>query len=89
MIDLDILFRQLELISRERCDNFTLSVGDTHELITRLRQAEKDAARYRWLRDCNWDLSVACVVADPKKSVKLGCDCPSGDRLDTLVDAHL
>ena len=33
--------------------NFGASVGGAVaiELITRLRQAEKDAARYRWLRD--------------------------------------
>lgn len=31
-----------------------VSKGDLLDIITRLRQAEKDAARYRWLRD------VAC-----------------------------
>ena len=29
----------------------SLSFGDTIELITRLREAERDAARYRWLVD--------------------------------------
>lgn len=29
----------------------TQSLGEVFELITRLREAEKDAARYRWLRD--------------------------------------
>lgn len=29
------------------------------ELITRLRQAEKDAARYRWLRDESWGCDKA------------------------------
>ena len=90
MIDLDEEQSRIEdmLARRER---MALGVTCTEmiELITRLRQAEKDAARYRWLRDRNWNLSVACVVVDPKKSVKLGCDCPSGCRLDELVDAYL
>lgn len=29
------------------------------------------------------------VVCDPKKSVKLGYDCPSGDRLDEAIDAAM
>ena len=29
-----------------------ISFGEALELITRLREAEKDAARYRWLRNC-------------------------------------
>ena len=42
-------------ISREmnefECSEMYIGVDDIPELITRLRQAEKDAARYRWLRD--------------------------------------
>ena len=29
----------------------TQSLGEVFELITRLREAERDAARYQWLRD--------------------------------------
>ena len=29
----------------------TQSIGEVKELLVNLRQAEKDAARYRWLRD--------------------------------------
>lgn len=29
----------------------TQSIGEVAEILTRLLQAEKDAARYRWLRD--------------------------------------
>lgn len=29
----------------------TQSIGEVRELLVNLRQAEKDAARYRWLRD--------------------------------------
>ena len=52
MIDLDEEQSRIEdmLARRER---MALGVTCTEmiELITRLRQAEKDAARYRWLRD--------------------------------------
>lgn len=42
-------------ISREmkalKCSEMCVKTDDMIELVTRLRQAEKDAARYRWLRD--------------------------------------
>lgn len=49
------------------------------ELLTRLREAEKDAARYRWLRDeadgfqvsgcielngCHWDMAIDRVMKE-------------------------
>ena len=34
-----------------KCSEMCVKTDDMIELITRLRQAEKDAARYRWLRD--------------------------------------
>ena len=49
--------------------------------------AQRDAERYRWLRKQHWNEGVLCVVAQPKKSVKLGRDCPSLDRLDCFIDA--
>lgn len=48
---------------------------------------QKDAERYRWLRAQNWNDSSLCVVERPKKSVKLGFDCPSLQRLDDAIDA--
>lgn len=45
-----------------------------------------DAARYRKLRDMFWDTSPLAVVRDPRNAVKLGHDCPSGARLDALLD---
>ena len=48
-----------------------------------------DGERYRLLRTFNWNDSPICCVADPKASVRLGCDCPSGDRLDEKLDAML
>ena len=53
MIDLDVSLAASEEKRGAKawfeCGN--LSYCDINELITRLRQAEKDAARYRWLRD--------------------------------------
>ena len=53
MIDLD----EIEIAARKpwycrsKLEDNLLSPEVLVELITRLRQAEKDAARYRWLRD--------------------------------------
>jgi hypothetical protein len=46
----------------------------------------KDAERYRWLREQNWNSSPICAVMRPKDAVKLGHDCPSLDRLDDAID---
>lgn len=54
-----------------------------------LATLERDARRYRWLRERNWFDSDLCVVAMPRVAVKLGHDCPSLDRLDTAIDALL
>jgi hypothetical protein len=45
------------------------------------------AENYRWLREQHWDTSALCVVVDPKKAVRLGHECPSGDRLDEAIAA--
>ena len=53
MIDLDEEQARMEAMLAHR-ERMALGVTCTEmiELITSLRQAEKDAARYRWLRDC-------------------------------------
>lgn len=38
--------------SEWQMDGFIQMAEDMHKEITRLREAEKDAARYRWLRNC-------------------------------------
>lgn len=48
-----------------------------------------DAARYRWLREQNWNESEMAVVCRPKEAVKLGFDCPSRKRLDDAIDAAM
>ncbi|MGL4757543.1 MAG: hypothetical protein ACRCXB_34750 [Aeromonadaceae bacterium] len=58
MINIDNVekFVTEELAQGER---FSLRKEGWIELITRLRQAEKDAARYRWLRDeCRHEYGV-------------------------------
>lgn len=92
MIDLDGLFRKLELVSRECCDNFTLSVDDTHELIIRLRQAEKDAARYRWLRDDAYNYLSGPMIfncdycGNPKPDDDGNVIAMAGSEVDLSVD---
>ena len=49
----------------------------------------KDAKRYRFLRNQHWPVAELSVVCNPKVSVKLGHDCPSGDRLDQQVDGAM
>ena len=57
MIDLD----EIEIAARKpwycrsKLEDNLLSPEVLVELITRLRQSEKDAARYRWLRDLPGD----------------------------------
>jgi len=48
-----------------------------------------DAARYRWLREQAWFNGALCVVRDPKRSVRLGSDCPFRERLDEAIDSAL
>ncbi|MCV4285073.1 hypothetical protein [Pseudomonas capsici] len=49
----------------------------------------RDATRYRFLRNQHWPAAYLAVVVNPKTSVKLGHDCPSGARLDEEVDGAM
>lgn len=51
MIDLDILEFSLGVAESSGDKTTAIYCASLRELITRLREAEKDAARYRWLRD--------------------------------------
>ena len=53
----------------------TQSLGEVFELITRLRETEKDAARYRWLRD------IACHEYDVNDFFG-----GSSDSVDGMID---
>jgi len=48
--------------------------------------AEKDAARYRWLRAKHWEENRIGVVVRPKDNTKLGCFLPSDTLLDDTID---
>jgi len=48
---------------------------------------QRDALRWRTFRELSWHDSQLFAVSGGKSSVKLGTDCPSGARLDALVDA--
>lgn len=53
--------------SEWQMDEFIGMAEEMHKEIERLRQAEKDAARYRWLRDNAADMDIASplvIMAD-------------------------
>lgn len=52
-------------------------------------ELERDAARYRWLREQNWSSSKFAVVSNPKSAVNLGSICPSRELLDEAVDQSM
>lgn len=71
------------------CEYAAHAINSHDELVEeneRLRELERDAMRYRFLRECNWNESPLCAVVDPKKVIKLGADCPSTTRLDDFID---
>ena len=59
MIDLYFAEFHIELIEAEGGKLVTVDCAMMRELITRLRQAEKDAARYRFMRDMSDDVDVS------------------------------
>lgn len=54
MIDIEKMHASISKIRHIFGDDVraTQSLGEVFELINRLREAERDAARYRWLRNC-------------------------------------
>ena len=64
MIDLDEIesAARKPWYCRSKLEDNLLSPEVLVELITRLRQAEKDAARYRWLRDEYSESNVSELV---------------------------
>ena len=65
MIDLYNL--ELEIGYGADREQIEMSRGEALELIVRLRQAEKDAARYRWLRDSEISASGGVAIEMDKK----------------------
>lgn len=60
-----------------------VSKGDLLDIITRLRQAEKDAARYRWIKD-NSQLGVGRCGVD----WELHFDGPAPDN-SAMIERHI
>ena len=63
-----------------------------YELITRLREAEKDAARYRWLRDrvCMFYVSAeGCDSRDAYLTVTGYGDDDSREVVDAAIDDQM
>lgn len=54
-----------------------------------LEGMREDAKRYRFLRNSHWPSSEVAVVSSPRVAVRLGHDCPSGERLDGMVDGAM
>lgn len=79
MIDLDEIesAARKPWYCRSKLEDNLLSPEVLVELITRLRQAEKDAARYRWLRNCD--------TAQTEKLVENGHIVGFG-VLDAMID---
>ncbi|WP_114153831.1 hypothetical protein [Chromobacterium haemolyticum] len=61
--------------------------GGDVSLLVQLRRMARDAGRYRWLRKQRWDNSSLAVISEPKRNVRLGTYCPSGELLDAAIDA--
>lgn len=59
MIDLNKLSVYAKECRDEECDCANLYVHDLEELITRLRESEADAKRYRFMRDMSDKIDVS------------------------------
>ena len=73
-------------------DEFIRIAEDMHKEITRLREAEKDAARYRWLRDgvCMFYVSSAgCDSRDAYLTVTGYGDNDSREVVDAAIDEQM
>ena len=62
---------------------------ECERLRAELAECKMDAERYRWLRAQHWATSNLTAVRNPQQALRLGSDCPSGERLDALIDAAL
>lgn len=80
----------LEEIERdiEECACFAINSIVVEQIITRLREAEKDAARYRWLRDeaLNVDDWAPAVVITDGSMIQ---QCLDGRDLDEEIDTAM
>ncbi|HCF6144430.1 TPA: hypothetical protein NIH82_005335 [Pseudomonas aeruginosa] len=73
-----------------------ITMGELRGLIARLRAAEADAKRYRWLRNPDQDVSLVLdKVSGEVPADEFGCggyltyEYRSGDELDAAIDAAM
>lgn len=62
---------------------------EVDQLRSEVERLRKNADRYEWLRAQHWSDADVAVVCQPKKSIRLGFDCPSLQRLDDLIDSAM
>lgn len=68
---------------KAECEQLSETVMGQERVIEGL---ESDARRYRTLRQMHWNDGPLAVVQNPQETVRLGVDCPSGERLDQMLD---
>jgi hypothetical protein len=82
----EALIERLEA-AEARCAELQSHQDDYNRAHVGIEAAERDADRYRWLREQTWYSADMFVVAGSKSNVRRGTDCPNGDRLDAAIDA--
>ncbi|ELM3819015.1 hypothetical protein RYY35_005877 [Pseudomonas aeruginosa] len=77
-------------------EDSAITMGELRGLIARLRAAEADAKRYRWLRNPDQDVSLVLdKVSGEVPADEFGCggylayESRSGDELDAAIDAAM
>ncbi|MFU3956806.1 hypothetical protein ACM7EA_30695 [Pseudomonas aeruginosa] len=77
-------------------EDAAITMGELRGLIARLRAAEADAKRYRWLRNPDQDVSLVLdKVSGEVPADEFGCggylayEYRSGDELDAAIDAAM
>ena len=63
--------------------------GTVLALITRLREAERDAARYRWLKDQDHFRAMSMDMGGNHTWVGMGRCVGRGDTVDAAIDAAM
>lgn len=72
---------------RSRLDSTVILCGTLADIIARLRAAEADAKRYRWLRDKNSMPGVVCTNGQVEKYFNEYMMC--GEVMDKAIDAAM
>ncbi|HBO0336516.1 TPA: hypothetical protein SHT49_002599 [Pseudomonas aeruginosa] len=76
-----------EIAFRDTATRVTVKASELRGLIARLRAAEADAKRYRWLRDKNSMPGVICTNGQAEKYFNEYMMC--GEVMDKAIDAAM